>query len=105
MKIEPKFFAVTVNDGEASAFQVVVSYFIDHEKRFIGYEFYERVTSFAKDQRLCSRLLTFKEELRTFGQASGVYEGMRENDAAYIETQMHEAYGKNAIVTVNEINR
>jgi hypothetical protein len=107
MKIELKFFKVTVTVGEASAFLVVASYFLDQAKRFMSYDFYELGTSFGDEvsQIPVSRPPTFKEELRAFAQASTTSENGRTDDPGFIEKKLREAYGTNAIVTVNEIMR
>ena len=107
MKIEPKFFKVTLSADQASAFLIVASYFLDHAKRFMGYDFYELATSFeAEDLQIpSSRLPTFKEELRAFAQASTTSERGRTDEPGFIEKKLREAYGTNAIVTVNEITR
>ena len=107
MKIEPRFFKVTLSVDQSSAYLIVVSYFLDHAKRFMGYDFYELGTSFEAEglHIPSSRLPSFKEELRTYTQASTTSENGRTDDSAFIENKLREAYGTGAIVTINEIRR
>jgi len=105
MKIEPKFYRVSVDTAPGGAGLVCVTYNLDTDRGFVGVEYYELV--FSTDQPELSipssRQATFQEELRILHQAASAYEGARDNDKSHIEDRLKEAYGNQATIHIEEI--
>lgn len=105
MKVDPKFYRVSVDAEPGGAGLVCVTYNLDGGRKFVGVEYYELVFSLEQPELNIpsSRQATFQEELRVLHQAASTYEGARDKERSHIEGRLKEAYGEEATVHIEEI--
>ena len=105
IKTDIKAYKVVVDNKNARATLICVTYRISLSAPHYGAEFYQLVTNFDNSGFKIpygSHTFTFQEELRIFSTAAGIAPSNRENIEEWITTKMKEAYGLDISVAVED---
>lgn len=105
IKTDIKAYRVVVDNKDARATLICVTYRISISQPHYGAEFYQLVSSFDNSSLKIpagGHTFTFQEELRLFWNAAGIAPTGRENIEDWITTKMKEAYGTDSKVVVED---
>jgi len=101
-RINPLLYQVVVNTPKGGAGHYVTTYHLDQDGEFVGFD-YLRLTYTLEDSASTPQDDSFREQLRSLDEAHDAAQVPREQEEERIREMMHQAYGADAQVQINQL--